>query len=126
MTPPMEIRRTLSFASAGDELMPVAQDPVNWMAPNIRQAIAVSQTRLVQDNQVGCVVEVRPDGALLLRVSIKPARAIPFPELARRLFAFLGERRVARPPAKWECRWVPGGWCHFTTLLRSPQPTVRA
>ena len=126
MNAPFEISRTESFATAGDELLSVAQDPHNWMAMNVRQAIIPRQTRLVQDNQVGCVVEVRPDGALVLRVSIKPSRELEFPELARRLFAFLGNRRMARPPAKWECRWVKGGWCHFTTLLRPSQPKVMA
>ncbi len=126
MTAPFEIQRTDSFAEAGDQLFPLANEPINWMAVNVRQAISASQTRLVQDTQVGCVVEVCADGALVLRISLKPSRSIPFPELARRLFAFLGDRRVARPPAKWECRWVPGGWCHFTTVLRPAQPRVMA
>jgi hypothetical protein len=123
---PIDVVRTATFATAGNELMPVAENPHNWMAPNARQVIANNQTRLVHDVQVGCVVEVRPDGALMLRVSIKPPKAMAFPELARRLFAFLGDRRIARPPAKWECRWIPGGWSHFTTVLRAPQPKVMA
>jgi hypothetical protein len=122
---PIDVVRTSSFETAGDELMPLAQNPLNWVAPNARQAIANSQTRMVHDIQIGCVVEVRPHGALMLRVSIKPSRDMAFPDLASRLFAFLGERRVSRP-AKWECRWVRGGWSHFTTVLRAPQPKVMA
>ncbi len=85
----------------------------------------MARSRLVGDTQVACVVEVRQDGALALRVSMKPRAAVQLPELTRRLFAFLGDRRFARP-ARWECRWVPGGWCHFVTLLRAPQPNVTA
>lgn len=119
MIPIYDIPRSISFTAAGDELLPLAQDPTNWSVSRPNPVPSMAQSRLVGDCQVTCVAEVRADHAVLLRISLNPPRPFSFAEMTARLFAFLGEHRFGRPPARWECR-LAGGWYHFTTVIMPP------